>query len=351
MIKVGVISFADHVSDWNASPVPVNESHSLLALFQYLKETWKHPKVEFFAITLESLKEEKAPEEFKEIEILFCDPPLLAPHLQKFPKLKWFSSTFAGVNPLPSLPIEIRKFTLTRMRKVYDRPIAEYVIGYIIAFERNVIGYHHFQQEHVWNYFSHYRLMTRIRLGVMGVSGEIGTYIARFAKALGMQVIGYTRSPKKTHHENGKDENNQADSVDKYYHGKEALAEFLREVDSVVAVLPSTQETRGLLDNDVLQEAKRCPVLINVGRGDLISEEAIIKALDHKWIRQAILDVAPIEPLPSSSPLWDRKDITITPHVSGLVFAEDVGQNFLENLQRYLDGKPLENVVDWENGY
>ena len=138
------------------------------------------------------------------------------------------------------------------------------------------------------------------------------------------------------------------------------LTNALQQADYVVSVLPSTPATRDLLSNGVLQVASRAhggksPVFINVGRGDVVSEDCLIQALDQQYLSAAILDVFPVEPLPAGSPLWTRSDVVISPHVSGITRASDVPAVFLDNYQRYCQegGGPgkLQFIVDWEKGY
>jgi len=127
----------------------------------------------------------------------------------------------------------------------------------------------------------------------------------------------------------------------------------LAESDYVVSVLPSTAETRGLLGGEALAACsrERGAVLINVGRGDLLSEADLLHALDQGWIRQAILDVTPVEPLPGESELWSHPQVRITPHVSGLSFPEEVAGLFAENLALFLRGETMRYEIDWGRKY
>ena len=134
----------------------------------------------------------------------------------------------------------------------------------------------------------------------------------------------------------------------------EDLGNFLSQCDYVVSVLPSTPQTRGLLAGDALSPcAARRPVLINVGRGDLIPDEAIVHALDQNWISHYVGDVFVPEPLPTSSPLWSHPKVTVTPHISAVTQPSDVADAFGSNLARFeRDGTAsLSHVFDWEAGY
>ena len=195
--------------------------------------------------------------------------------------------------------------------------------------------------------------MTLVVLGC----GDIGRCIGKVAKVFGMRVIGYVRTlpSNDEHHRSRSDDaaSASASDVDEY---TTDLTYALQSGDYIVSVLPSTPETRGLLSNDVLSIASKekgglSPVFINVGRGDVINEKSLLKALDEQWISGAILDVFEEEPLPTDSKLWSRSDVIVSPHVSGLTQSSDVPKVFLTNYQRYIDGKELNFVVDWNKGY
>jgi phosphoglycerate dehydrogenase-like enzyme len=134
------------------------------------------------------------------------------------------------------------------------------------------------------------------------------------------------------------------------------IAEALQVADYIVSVLPSTPETRGLLNNDAFLPASKhrggkCPVFLNVGRGDVINEESLLNALDNRWISAAILDVFAVEPLPVESALWGRSDIVVSPHVSGLTQGKDVPKVFMKNYERFLKDEELTYSVNWDKGY
>ena len=136
--------------------------------------------------------------------------------------------------------------------------------------------------------------------------------------------------------------------------GLDELPAFLASADYIVSVLPSTPDTRGLLDGDALAAcAGRSPALINVGRGDLISEATIVAALDAGRLSHYVGDVFSPEPLDAGSPLWSHPKVTVTPHNAAVTAPEDVAAAFADNLERYEAGgvAALEHVFDWESGY
>lgn len=265
------------------------------------------------------------------------------------PRLQWCQSTFAGVDPLFQAGLKLPlSFRLTRFAGIFGPPIAEWCLARIIGHERSFSKSTVDQQRKKWAgspEVRQYRYLSSLTLSILGC-GDIGLCIANAAKTFGMRVIGYVRTPR--------DDNNQDSGFDEY---TTDLPAALCQADYIVSVLPSTPETRGLLSGEALAAASndagrgRGPVLINVGRGDLIDEASIIQALNRGYISAAILDVFEKEPLPEDSALWERSDVVISPHASGETQAKDVPPVFMENYQRYVNGDDLLYEVDWSKGY
>eukprot|EP00977_Amphora_coffeiformis_P016690 scaffold5237_cov179-Amphora_coffeaeformis.AAC.3 len=301
---------------------------------------------------------------FQNTEVLITEPAVLAAILQKetnmakletFPLLQWCQSTYAGVDPLFRLLDEMKastgtitnpSFTLTRFAGKFGPPIAEWCLARIIAHERNFAASAADQKIKGWavsREVTEYRYLSDLTLTILGGCGDIGSCIGRAAQTFGMKVVAYSRTSRPSPGP-GWDEV----STD--------LTHALQQGDYIVSVLPSTPETRDLLSGDVLSAAAlknggKSPVFLNVGRGDVVPEESLVKALDEKIISGAILDVFSVEPLPPESPLWMRDDVVISPHVSGVTRGADAPAVFLGNYKRYQDGEDLEFVVDWDKGY
>lgn len=238
----------------------------------------------------------------------------------------------------------VPSFQLTRFAGVFGPPIAEWCLARIIGHERSFDLSRRDQEQKKWagskEIITQYRYLRDLTLVILGV-GDIGLCIARAAKAFGMTVVGYARSER---------------SEEALSSCTTNLQSALQQADYLINVLPSTNDTRGLLVGDALIPASikaggKCPVFLNVGRGDIIDDKSLLRALDEKYISAAILDVFDQEPLPPDSLLWNRKDITISPHVSGITQCEDVPSLFLDNYQRYLQGKTLKYLVGWRKGY
>ncbi|XP_033102275.1 glyoxylate/hydroxypyruvate reductase A-like [Anneissia japonica] len=289
---------------------------------------------------------ETALRQLKEADILITDPILL---LQFYKQLtahtKWVQSTYAGQDhffkhldyskPLP-------EFSLCKFGHILGVHLAEYVIGRLIAHERKFYDRYEAQQVKEWRQECPYRLLSDLTIGILGV-GDIGSQIANYCKFLGMKVWGMVRRDLPI--------DKRSSYVDQYCLTSD-LPVLLSNCDVVCNVLPSTPQTIGILSGEVLAGAKeKKPIFINVGRGDVIDEESIIKAIRKKWISHAILDVQPTEPVPKDSPLWDIKEVTMSPHEAGLSFGEELATTFLENYMRYVRGEPLKYIVDMQAGY
>jgi len=173
--------------------------------------------------------------------------------------------------------------------------------------------------------------------------GHIGSELARLARCFGMKVIATRRSVT---------EHSRARYVDQLI-PRQRLPDLLSQSDFVALTLPSTSETTHLIGEKELRLMKQTAIIINIGRGNIIDEEALIKALQEHWIAGAGLDVFTSEPLPQDSPLWDLPNVIFTPHIAGSM--EDYNAQstsvFIENLKRFLEGKRLLRIVNKKRGY
>mmetsp|Transcript_35457 Transcript_35457/g.84643 ORF Transcript_35457/g.84643 Transcript_35457/m.84643 type:complete len:341 (-) Transcript_35457:1372-2394(-) len=279
-------------------------------------------------------------------EILITEPFVLAKLLEHDPSglssLRWCQSTYAGVDPIFNARISLpRDWILTRFAGCFGPPIAEWALANMIAHERSFSASARDQKLKAWAGSASvlsYRYLSSLSVAILGC-GDIGMCVAKAAKAFGMTTRGY-----------GRTERSAVDDCIDFYTTK--LEEALCGADYIVSVLPSTPETRGLLNGDALRACSGKPVvLLNAGRGDLISEDSIIKALDQRYLQAAYLDVFEVEPLPAESSLWEREDVVISPHVSALTQPSDVPAVFIENYERFIMGRELKYVVDWSKGY
>lgn len=253
-------------------------------------------------------------------------------------RLRWFHKLAAGVDDVVAAGTLPKQAVLTRTDgRIFGRRMAEYVIAYMLAFAQDIPRILRQQDQRRWQPFVTRRLAEQT-VGVAGV-GAIGQEVVRRAAALGMRVVGWRRSP------------GDVEGVAKMYVGKDEFHAFLGECDFVVIVLPLTAETRGLFDDAAFAAMRDGAYLINVGRGPIVQERALIGALESGKLAGATLDVFDVEPLPADHPFWSMPNVIVTPHMSGPSVPEEVVPPFLENIERFLAGRPLLRQVDLNRGY
>jgi len=251
-------------------------------------------------------------------------------------RLRWIQVTGAGVdaflakNDLPSDVI------LTRADVSFADQIAEYDIGHLLALTQRLRDVHHLQLNRTWQPLD-IEFLKGKTIGIAG-TGSIGRVVAARARGMGMRTIGLANTKR------------ELPGFEVVY-SSDDLACFLPQLDVLVICLPLTDGTRGMFGVEQLALLKNTAVLVNVARGAILDEEALIDALQQRRIRAAILDVFEREPLPANSPLWELNNVTATSHHSGLNIPDDVIDFFLENLRRFQTGDRLKGVVDPIRGY
>ncbi len=245
---------------------------------------------------------------------------------------RWFHSFSAGVDSPAFKLILDRGALLTNSSGASAPSIAQYVLAMMLYRSKRIGELREQQARHEW---AHVRGsdLNGLTAGIIG-TGSIGGEVARLAKAVGMRTIGMRRSGKPAKH------------VDEMVTSRR-LRYVLRESDFVVLACPLTKETEGLIGERELRWMKPSATLINVARGRIVDEAALIQALEARWIFGACLDVFTVEPLPETSPLWAMPNVVITPHNSGVspLNMERSMTMFIENLPRFVQGKPLRNRV------
>jgi phosphoglycerate dehydrogenase-like enzyme len=262
-------------------------------------------------------------------------------------RLRWIHSPAAAVHDLMSRELVNSEITITNGRDVHGPVVAEHVMGLIFAWAKSIPQAVRLQQKHqwgkeiIWNGRNRPREIAGATVGLIGL-GSIGRAVARHASALGMKVIATRERP----------EQGSAEGVHQVFASSQ-IDRLLEQSDFVVLAAPITPFTRGLVNSERLARMKADAYLINVGRGQLIDEAALIDALRSHRIAGAALDVFAIEPLPPDSLLWDLENLLITPHTAGLTekLWERQYALFSENLQRYLAHQPLLALVDRHRGY
>ncbi|MPC48017.1 Glyoxylate/hydroxypyruvate reductase A [Portunus trituberculatus] len=288
---------------------------------------------------------------FSEAEILLCDPQSLTQVLVRkgfnfLARLRWAHTTWAGVDtvmktlsPGTELPFALTRSTTDGLARL----MAEYVVGQIVSHERGWMATYMKQINkdcRGWHTFHSFRGLDQLTVGVMGL-GKIGLTTAKVLKGFGCRVHGLVRTPRS--------HSSVEPFVNQLWYGQEGLADFLKDCDYLVNLLPSTPLTRGLLGDAVLSGASRRPVLVNVGRGDIITEVDLLKALKQGWLSAALIDCFEKE-----SFLWTHPRVVMTPHNSCFNnegYKHHIVKEFSANFENYLAGHPLTGQIDWQAGY
>lgn len=250
--------------------------------------------------------------------------------------LRWIQLMGAGVEDVAGSPHVPDHVTVTRVEGQFGLPIAEYVFGWVLHFVKEIDRMRFLQAERTWRSFVPNTLSGQT-LAVAGL-GSIGQEVARVGRAFGMRVTGLSRTGR------------AMESVDRHFMPSQ-WADFAAEADVLAVTLPHTADTDKVVNAQVFDAMKATAIFVNVGRGKVVDEEALLAAVRSEKIRVAVLDVFAKEPLAPESPLWKEPRVVVTPHLSGPSMPDAVTDYFLENLRRYLAGAPLLGMVDSTRGY
>ncbi len=307
-----------------------------------------------------ALKAEKIPDlRWDEVEVLYTRGVL--PDPEKAPNLHWVQFNSAGIDPYLEHPLlQKQDLIATTMSGVITGQIAEYVLMAMLAFGQKLPKLHRFQSQHHWPSEKEKwegllpRELRHSTVGILGY-GSIGRQVARLLQPFGTKVLAAKKDAMHPE-DSGYILDGMGDPHGEFFdrlYPIEALHSLLAECDFVVVALPLTDETYHLMDEKAFESMKPSAYLINVGRGKLVDQDALVAALREKKIAGAALDVFEEEPLPEDSPLWDFANVILSPHVSGLSHNlwEETLVLFTENLNRYLAELPLYNQVDLQRGY
>ena len=250
------------------------------------------------------------------------------------PRLRWLQSTSAGIGQMVKrVGLDRADITFTTASGVHARPLADFCLMAMLMFAKNYGWMERDKKAKRWERYCGEEL-TGKTLAIVG-AGRVGQEVARHGKRMDMRVTGMRRSDA------------PLPDVDKVFE-RAGLHAMLREADFLVLAAPHTPETEGMIGEAELAVMKPTAVLINIGRGALVDEDALIRALEEKRLAGAALDVLREEPPPQDSPLWEMPNVIISPHSASTVTQENarITEIFCDNLRRYLSGQPLRNVLD-----
>jgi glyoxylate/hydroxypyruvate reductase A len=266
--------------------------------------------------------------------LVWKPPPGL---LASLPKLKLIFSLGAGIDHLTSDPVLPPGVPVLRMVEPgLTGGMTEYVVMSVLMHHRRMVDYAGLQRDKVWEILPT-PLAAERPVGIMGL-GVLGAEAAAALTGLGFDVAGWSRTAKSI-------------AGVESFHGTEQLEGFLARSEILVCLLPLTGETRGILNARTFAQLPRGAAVINVGRGDLLAEDDLLRALDGGQIGAATLDVFAAEPLAPDHPFWSHPRVVVTPHIASLTVPDSGARAVIENIRRLEAGAPLRNVADLGRGY
>lgn len=298
-------------------------------------------RCEFIYVDKNMTREERLPL-LQKAEVIFGEPGIR--EIGQCPRLKWIQMSWAGTDVYTMREGFPEKVKLTNAKGSFQTVISEYIVAVLLEMCRNLKQYALQQQECRWKPIESETLLYGKRVLILG-AGDIGTGAAKRLKAFGTHITGMRRTDR-----------NYPDCYDAMITVEE-LDRELPGADIVIGCLPNTPETKGLLDEKRLRMMKKNAFLVNVGRGSLIDTEALVNVLKEGHLGGVALDVVDREPLPPEHPLWKIDRVILTPHIAGQSFgySKDTENRVIhiccQNLERYLEGKDMVNIVNFETGY
>lgn len=301
---------------------------------EILKKSAGDSDIEF--IPEENLTKEKA----EEADIIIGN--LSTELIKDSKKLKWLQLNNAGTDGYTKAGVLPENTILTNATGAYGLAISEHMIGSLLFIMKKLHLYSADQKEHIWDDHGTVDSIYGTKTLVVGF-GDIGSEFAIRMNALGSNVTGIRR--------------NKSDKPDylKALYQMDALDKCLEDADIVASCLPGTSETYHVFNKETFAKMKKGAYFINVGRGGAVDSYALSEALNSGHLAGAAIDVTEPEPLPKDHPLWDAKNILITPHISGNYHLKETHERIIriaaENIERFLDGRELNNIVDFATGY
>jgi len=294
-----------------------------------------------------------------EVEILYMSFATVLPTPEQAPQLRWVQLYSAGPDSIVDQPLFQTDVTFTTTSGLHAVTMAEYVFTVALAWFRRLPLVLQWQQQGQWPSRSERRSLFVAEelagktIGIVGY-GSIGRQVARLASAFGMRVLAMQRGD--DHRDHGflfPGVGDPEGLLPRRYYTPAQLHSMLGESDIVVVAVPLTPQTRDMFDEAAFRAMKPAAFFVNVARGDICNEAALLHALEEKWIAGAALDVFHQEPLPSDHPLWRLQNVFISPHTAGTTprYDELAATIFEENMSRYLASQPLYNTVDKAQGY
>jgi phosphoglycerate dehydrogenase-like enzyme len=271
----------------------------------------------------------------------WAGPTRIVAALKKAPGLRWIHARSAGLDRVLVPEVVAHPAVVTNGRGAFSPALAEFVVAALLFFLKDLRRFLAQQAAGAWEPFDVERLEGHT-VGIVGY-GDIGRAVAARLKPLGTEILALRRRPELA----------AKDPLVKEVLPPERLLDLVTRADDVVVAMPLTPETRGFVGREAIAAMKRTAVLVNVGRGPVVDEGALVDALEQRRIRGAALDVFETEPLPAGSPLWRLPNVLLAPHCADHVpgWVDEAMRVFLRQLERFRRGEPLRDVVDKARGY
>ena len=301
---------------------------------------------------------DEVPDElWREVDVLYTGACFPAP--ERAARLRWVQLDTSGVDHVRTTPLWASDVDITTLNGVAPSNMAEFALMMMLNLARRSRLMDHHQRHRYWPTYQErwdWFMPSELRGATVGVVGygSIGREVARVCHALGMRVLAMRRSGNRRRQTfRITDLEGSLDPEPDRTYTPDQLGEMLPECDYVVLILPHTTETTNMIDEAAFRAMKPSAVLINIARGGIVDEAAMIRALQEGRIAGAALDVFEEEPLPADSPLWAMENVIISPHVAGFTphYHDRVFGVFSQNLVRFLEGEPLLNLADRAAGY
>lgn len=271
----------------------------------------------------------------QDAEVLICNPSFITEeHLNLLPKLRWIHLLMSGYNSVDLAMLKNRNIVLTNSKDVFHLQIAEDVLAKILYFNRDLGRFHEQQKKHIWQLIPDQFEIYQSTVGIIG-AGSIGQEIAKRFKAFECHLLGYRKSK------------GLVPTFDEMFQDEEGLKSLVTRSDYLIVAIPLSKETYHLINQEVLALMKPTALFVNVARGEVVDQEALVEVLKNKRIRGAGLDVTTPEPLPIGHPLWDLENVLITSHnaSSSQLMYRRITDLIISNLKKYLSEGTLQHIV------
>lgn len=310
-----------------------------LVTFKYKDDEMKSLKDLGYEIIFRDERNIEFSNEIKDVDLMVCFDPFDKIDIGLFPNLKWIQLLSAGINHVPIEKVLAQNIILTNNRGGYSIPIAEWIVLKILEMIKNSKEFYDKQNQKTWKMDTSLLELYGKTIGFIG-TGSIAEEAAKRLEAFGVKILGINSSGRSVNHFH------ECFSIDK-------INDVVPQCDFLVVATPYTDKTHHLINESVFSSMKDGTYLVNIARGSIIDENALIHNLKSGKVKKAALDVFEVEPLPEDSPLWEMDNVIISPHNSWAseMYARRRYEIAHKNMKRYINNEEMVNVVNLKTGY